>query len=173
MSFLQTKLMPLAKELAKKVLTALQGGWSTYRSFPKRAQVGIAVVLVALLFGGHYLLGLLTPADATGSTTPTVSLMSIGELSGTGSSIGIVGSVRSVTEASILSESGGTVKAISTSVGKTVGAGSVLASLDNASQRASVLQAEGAYEAALAARQGVSPTDVAGSARNTDRKSVV
>ena len=73
--------------------------------------------------------------------------------------------MRSIAEAMILAESGGTVRSVRTQQGQ-VQAGFVIAELDNASQRASVLQAEGVYDAAVAARNSVSPVDAAAAARN-------
>ncbi len=61
-----------------------------------------------------------------------------------------VGTVQAVSEASLQTEAGGRVTAVNTEIGKTVGAGTVIASIENSSERASVLQAEGAYEAAVA-----------------------
>lgn len=155
-----TALMLGAQALSKRV-------WEKYRSYSKRTQIIIAVVLVLLLLGSHSIIGYFTKTADSTDVPPTVTLSTIGELSGTGSTASVIGNVRSVTEASILAESGGKVTSVSTGLGKSVGAGAVLAQLDNASQRAAVLQAEGAYESALAARQGMSPTDIATNARNT------
>ncbi len=62
-----------------------------------------------------------------------------------------VGSVRAFTEAVITSESSGRVVTVNALLGQSVPAGYVLATLENASEQAAVLQAEGVYEAALAA----------------------
>lgn len=66
-----------------------------------------------------------------------------------------IGELRSVSEAQIQAEVGGRVTSVPVTAGAQVGAGSVIATLENASERASVLQAQGSYEAALAgAAQG-------------------
>jgi multidrug efflux pump subunit AcrA (membrane-fusion protein) len=78
----------------------------------------------------------------------------------------VIGTVRSRSEAEILSEAGGTVTAVHTSLGASVPAGFVIASLENSTEAAAVLQAEGAYDAAVASRASVSPTDAAATARN-------
>ncbi len=64
--------------------------------------------------------------------------------------VSFVGTVRSVSEAQIQSEIGGRVTGVYVKPGDIVSAGTILASLENTTQQASLLQAEGAYEAALA-----------------------
>jgi len=70
---------------------------------------------------------------------------------GSRNDISLVGTVRSFTEAAITAERGGRVTSVAATIGSTVQAGQVLVSLENAAERAAVLQAEGSYEAALAA----------------------
>jgi len=141
--------------------------WKRYRSLALWLQIIIGIVIiVGLLALGSFLSGLGAQSDTT-TTTPTVTLSTVGDLAGNGSSVGIIGSVRSITEADILAQSGGTVTGVHAEVGAQVPAGFVIASLDNASQEAAVLQAEGAYDSAVAAREGASPTDIASNARNT------
>ncbi len=141
--------------------------WSKYRALALWLQIVIGVLVVIALFALLIGIGKLGAPKATGDTLATVTLAPIAEISGGTSGVGVVGNVRSVTEASILAESGGVVRSVSTSVGGTVPAGFVIASLENASQRAAVLQAEGAYDAAVAARSGLSPVDIGTSALNT------
>lgn len=166
-----TKFVETASVKGKAILQGtglrLQNLWHSYRALSKRKQIGIAVAVVVLLLASHSIIGYFTKGPDSVDPAPTVTLSAVSELTGTGSSASVIGNVRSVTEASILAESGGKVTSVHTSLGKTVGAGSVLAQLDNASQRASVLQAEGAYESALASRQGMSPADITTNARNT------
>ncbi|MFM2381704.1 MAG: Barrel-sandwich domain of CusB or HlyD rane-fusion, partial [Candidatus Parcubacteria bacterium] len=61
-----------------------------------------------------------------------------------------VGVVEAISEAKLQAEAGGRITSVTTEVGKSVRAGAILATIENASERASVLQAQGAYEAALA-----------------------
>ncbi|MEK7099776.1 MAG: hypothetical protein AAB883_01385, partial [Patescibacteria group bacterium] len=142
--------------------------WRRYRGLKMWQQIAIAVVLVALIVGLITLLNSGKKEDSTDQLR-TVTLSSVGELSGTGGGVGVIGTVRSVTEANILAQTGGTVRSVNTSVGASVPAGFAIASLENASERASVLQAEGAYDAAIASRNAVSPKDSASEARNTYR----
>ncbi len=130
-------------------------------------QVVIAGVAIVALFALGIFLSPLGDSKNTSDTLASVTLAPISDITGGTSSLAVVGTVRSVTEASILAESGGVVKSVRTTLGAQVPAGFVLAELDNASQRAAVLQAEGAYDAAVAARSGLSPTDIGTSALNT------
>lgn len=140
--------------------------WSRYRGLSTWLQVAIGIVILIVL-GGLYALTHKSSAVNDETTLPTVSIARVDSLSGTGSSIAVIGAVRSITEASILAQSGGTITALHTRLGASVPAGFIIAELENASQRAAVLQAQGSYEAALAARSGVSPSDIAATARNT------
>lgn len=125
--------------------------WVWYRGRRGWQQIVIAILLAVLLIGGLALArGKSTPADA--SQTRTVTLSSVAELSGGTSGASIVGTVRSVTEADLLAQVGGTVRSVHTTIGAKIPAGFVLADLDNASEAAAVLQAEGAYDSAVAAR---------------------
>lgn len=78
-------------------------------------------------------------------------------------SLSLIGTVRAFTEAKITAEIGGRVTSVNTELGGTVGAGQVIATIENASEQASLLQAQGAYEAALASAAqsnvGVSEAD--------------
>jgi len=79
-----------------------------------------------------------------------VSLTTSSEFAG-GQSLSLIGSVRAFTEAKITSEKSGRVTGVNVNLGQQVSAGTILMTLENASERASVLQAEGVYEAAQAA----------------------
>lgn len=66
-------------------------------------------------------------------------------------SVSVIGTVRSISEAKITSERSGRVVSVPVTLGQSIISGAVIARLENASEQAAVLQAEGAYEAALAA----------------------
>ena len=153
--------------------------WARYRALRLWQQAVIALVALGALWG---IFSLLTggPAIEAANKSRSVVLKSVGELSGGESGGDFIGTVRSVTEANILAQSGGTVRAVHTTLGRAVPAGFIIAEIDNASERASVLQAEGAYEAALAARTitqrqnqntNLSLSEAQTSARNTYRSS--
>lgn len=141
--------------------------WYRYRLLPVRTQWILGVVAIVILVFGGYKLTHLGSSEIEQTALPTVTVASVSALSGSGTSVTVIGSVRSVTEADILAQSGGTVTSVNASVGDVVPAGFVIAELDNASQRAAVLQAEGAYEAAKASQSAASVSDIAASARNT------
>lgn len=80
-----------------------------------------------------------------------VATASVAELMGGSAGVSAVAEIKSVSEAKITTEQGGRISRVSATLGSRVGAGQVLAEVDNASQRAAVLQAEGIYEASKAA----------------------
>ncbi len=142
--------------------------WKRYRSLKTWQQVSIAV-LIALV-----LMALMVFARGGDTEEPalkgrTVTLATVSELAGTGGSVDLIGSVRSVTEANILAQNGGTVRSVRTRIGGTVPAGYIIAELENAAERASVLQAEGAYDAAVAGRSAQSLPDTEDAARDAYR----
>lgn len=142
--------------------------WLRYRGLRRWQQVAVALVVAALLVAG-IALARSGGNDEAAQKGRMVTLASVGELSGNGSNVDLIGTVRSVTEANILAQNGSTVRAVHTTIGRNVAAGSVLAELENAAERAVVLQAEGAYEAALAARSAQSLPDSENAARNAYR----
>lgn len=106
-------------------------------------------------------------------TTPEVAVAQVANLSG-GAGFAITGSVEALAEAQLKAEAGGRVTAVTTEIGKFVSAGQVIATLDNASERASLLSAQGAYEAALAAsRQGAVGIGEAETALATAKRNAV
>lgn len=90
------------------------------------------------------------PVEATPvAETPTVKLMSAATRQSV-STFSAIGTVRAVSEAQLKAEAGGQVTAVYTEIGKFVSAGAILAQTENARESASLLQAQGSYEAALA-----------------------
>lgn len=78
-----------------------------------------------------------------------VTVRQVSDLNG-GSNLSLIGTVRAVSQATVQAEVGGLVTSVPVALGQSVRAGSVIATLENASEYAALLQAEGAYEAALA-----------------------
>lgn len=77
----------------------------------------------------------------------------VGEISNIISPLSLVGTVESVSEATIRTESSGQLIRVNKKLGDRVFVGEVIATLENAAQRAAVLQAEGALDQAKAAKQ--------------------
>jgi len=80
---------------------------------------------------------------------PVVTLSTVGNI-GARSLFNAVGVVEAISEARLKVEAGGAVTGVYTEIGKPVKAGAILAQVDSARESASLLQAQGAYEAALA-----------------------
>jgi len=146
----------------------LRGLWRRYRALRPRYQIIIALTLIVVAF----LLSSILTGGKKDTDIPqirTVTLQTVADLGGSQNSASVIGNVRAVSEAVIRAEASGTVKYVSARIGSQVPAGFVIAELENSAQRAAVLQAEGAYDAAVAARASVSPEDSATAARNAYR----
>lgn len=94
---------------------------------------------------------------------PAVSVRNVGGLSGDGS-LALIGNVASVSEVKLESEASGRITNVRVQLGQDLKAGTTIATLANADQYASLLQAQGSYEAALAAAE---ISDVAADDANT------
>lgn len=118
-----------------------------------------AVLLLGVVTGVVIVSGLVATEEVLDEEVniPTVTVTTATEFAG-GQTLSLIGNVRAATEASVTSEQSGRVVSVPVSLGQTVSAGQVIATLESASQRAAVLQAEGVYDAAVAAsaQSGVS-----------------
>jgi len=129
-----------------------------------KTALGLVVVLIiagALL---SFVGGTVAPIEAQ-DQTPAVTVVSVADLSSNTSPLSIIGTVNSVSEATVRAEKSGEVKSVSHSLGDYVTAGTIIAQLENSSERAAVLQAQGVVEAATASA-GVSQTTL-GAAKDT------
>jgi len=97
--------------------------------------------------------------STTVSTIAHVDVTAVSSLSDKNSSLSLTGKVSSVSKATILAVSSGEIVSLSHSLGDYVNAGSIIASFENSSQRASLLQAKGMYDSAVASQKSVSPID--------------
>ena len=164
------KLLAALSGLPSFVFINLRFVWKRFMALPRFAQYTIGIVIVILsitLF--TFLRGSSVPA--TTENVRFVTLQTISELSGTRGSGSVLGSVRARSEATLFTETGGQVQKVHTTLGNRVGAGFVVAEFENNAELAAVLQAEGAYDAARAAQDAVSPTDAHDEAVNTYRSS--
>ena len=137
-------------------------------SFPRRYKIGAALALV-LLVAAALQLGGSAPAAEVADSVAHVELASVASLSNEGGPLPVTGKVASVSQASISALSGGQITSLPRKLGDRVAAGSVIASFENSSQQAAVLQARGSYESALAGQRAVSPVDSVAAARNAFR----
>jgi RND family efflux transporter MFP subunit len=164
-------IMSWVKTLGVRIRKGSARSWNWFKGRARWQQVAMVVVLLALIGGAVALArsGSTAPAD---DQIRTVTVQSVSSLGGGSDSVSIVGNVRSVTQADLLAQAGGTVEAVHAHIGSVVPAGYVVAELDNATERAQVLQAQGAYDAAVAAGTAVSPQDAETDARNAYRSAI-
>lgn len=113
----------------------------------KKIRVVVLVLLIALM--GYKLARNSPTPEITTALPPVVFVGSVADIAATDGA-SFVGTVRSVNEAQIQSEISGRITAVRVAPNETVSPGQILASLENASEAAALLQAQGAYEAALA-----------------------
>jgi multidrug resistance efflux pump len=126
--------------------------WKRFAALSRRTHIIIGVVAV-IVIGGVLVLAHRGSAASTANALPEVTLQSIDSFGGAGDSVDVLGTVQSVSEADLLAQSAGTVESVNTTLGATVPAGFVIASLDGSAASAAVLQAQGGYDAALAAEK--------------------
>ena len=126
-----------------------QSGWNTTKRW-------VVAIIGLIIVGGvvAYFIHQRTPNTAsTASTTPAVvQLAPVRDLNAT-STFSTVGTVTAVSEAHIQAEVGGQITSVPVQLGQQVTAGTVIARLENSAQEAALLQAKGAYDAALAGAQ--------------------
>ena len=119
----------------------------------------LGLVLAALVGGLAVRNSDVLPPDEESRTEPTLPVVSLTTAASYGdtASASIIGTARAVSEAAITPERSGRVGSVNVGLGDFVSAGTIIARLENRAEQAAVLQAEGAYEAALAsaAQSGV------------------
>ncbi len=116
-----------------------------------RKRMAILWVSVFVIFVGYKLFNQEKVAEtAPEQTLAEVEFLSVAEL-GAEASFDTIGKVEAVSEANLQTEAGGRVTNVNVKIGDAVSAGMVLATIESNNERASLVQAQGAYEAALAA----------------------
>lgn len=116
----------------------------------QQAVVGI-VLIIALFALSAALRGEDTATTGAGETKRAVMIVPLGELQSTDAPLSLTGKVTSVSEAIVRAESSGRMS-VYRKLGDFVPAGGIIGEFENATERAQVLSAEGAYQAAQAAR---------------------
>jgi multidrug efflux pump subunit AcrA (membrane-fusion protein) len=128
------------------------GLWKGFTKFSRRTQIIIIIVALVVVACITVLLRS-SSKTADANATPIVTVQSLGSFSLGADSVDVLGTVQSESEADISAQSAGNVTAVNTTIGATVPAGFVIANLDSSSASAGVIQAQGAYDAAVAAEQ--------------------
>ena len=106
----------------------------------------------ALVLGAGFLLRGKPTLEPPKSAIPhAVALRSVGELSAEVSPLSAVGTVSSKSEATVLAQKSGQITAVNRALGDAVYSGTVVAVIDNASERAALQQVQGVVDAASAA----------------------
>ena len=123
-----------------------------YKGSRTRTIIAGILILALIGFGVYALLpkGDSASDETTSSSTRSVELKSVAALSTNADDLAVVGIVQSQAEATVRTESSGQVTGVYRVLGDTVSAGSVIAEMDNATQRASVLSAQGGLQGAEA-----------------------
>jgi RND family efflux transporter MFP subunit len=157
--------------LLHTILTRVRAFFATiFKKFirfgKKFGWVKVTVGILALIIIGWTLVHMLSgkPQEVALNETRTVTLKSVAELSSESTPLEVAGTVSSKSQAQVRAEAGGQITAVNYSLGDYVQAGAIIASTENASQRAAVAQAQGAVSAASAGAS-VSQTGLA-SAKN-------
>ncbi len=137
----------------------LRHPWHTLRALPKPALAGGGVVLACLIaIGVHAAVRSAPTAQNANAEIPRVMVESVANLAGVSGPLEVTGTVASLSQATILAQTSGELVTLSSQLGDHVTAGDVIGQFDNNSQRAAVEQAQGAYDAALAALELASNT---------------
>ncbi len=130
-----------------------------YSWYGKRVVNGVVAAAAVLL-----VIGIVVSKggeDVPQNTTAAPRAVQVRPLSELGMvrTVEVIGTVRSVDEAMLQSETGGRVTRVPVALGDRVGPGAIIVEIENSSERATLIQAQGAYEAAQA-RAAQSTTDV-------------
>jgi multidrug resistance efflux pump len=125
--------------------------WTLFRSLKPLYQLGAGALLVVVI-GTGIVLSKKNVSQEAPSDVPTVSVATIGGLAGNSSGSSVIGTVKSLSQADIFAQTAGTVTQINTHVGALVPAGFVIAAINNTTESAQVLQAQGVYDGAIATR---------------------
>ena len=115
-------------------------------------KVGVVLVALGVIFLGYKFIFVSTKAQVIENPQRVVELINIGDLANSSTTIPLVGIVTSVSEAKIQAETSGKLTKVYKKLGDKVIAGQIIAEFENSSERAAVLQAQGAFESAKAGR---------------------
>ena len=141
--------MNFIKQKDQAMLTAKKiWGRFSRLSLRDRSMVIGAIILVLILIAN--LSGSDNISESTTSGVREVRVASIAELSSHSLPLSLLGTVTSRNEATIRAEASGKIVGVYKKLGDYAEAGAVIAEFENSTERAQLLQAQGAYEAAKA-----------------------
>ncbi len=127
-----------------------------FTRMPKRfIAIGVILLVLGAIAGFNLFSKTPPPILNTLVQTPQVQVTSVGNLSSAIDPLSVTGTVTSLTQATILAQTSGQITSLPYSLGSTVRVGSIIATFENASQKAIVLQTEGVYDSARAMRNRV------------------
>src|SRR3989338_1607489 len=138
----------LIQTIGKHIKKYAEGFWALSKTM---RTIILVVIVLACAFSIRFL-GQKEVVNDTAFLGRTVSVARVLDLSVNAIPLPLLGTVTSRSEATIRAEMGGKIIEVYQKLGDYVGAGKVIAEFENAGERASVLQAEGAYEAANAGK---------------------
>lgn len=139
--------MQILIAVAKDIINQIRN----HKPNTKKGWVALMVFFVLLGIGVKFFFFSNAATVEETDNRPTLVVLAPAASYATENSISLVGTVRAVNEAQIKTDRGGLVTSVRVKAGDLVTAGTIIATLENASEYASLLQAEGIYEAAQAA----------------------
>lgn len=140
-------------------MNLLKKTFALIRHLPKLYSIGgVVVIAVVVVVGVNHFNKTAPGAQVAISNLSHVQVATVSDLSSQAGPLSIIGKVTSLSQATILAQTSGEITVLSHSIGDHVDAGDIIAEFENSSQRAAVLQAQGAYDAAQAALAKASGT---------------
>ncbi len=126
--------------------------WNWYKELTRAKQIVVALILILIVVTLVRSLNRTTATTDVTNSPRVVKLASVSDLANNGSSLPLLGTIISTSEATVRAESSGKLTRVYKKLGDYVSAGSVIAEFENSGERAAVMQAEGAYDAAKTSR---------------------
>lgn len=126
--------------------------YNTVQFWLGRKAVRGGLLVTILLIGTYFAISTRSgEAEIVAEELPPIVTVTNAQSFAGQSTINLIGTVRAFSEASITAEKAGRVTSVRVGLGDQITAGTIIATIENASEQASVLSAQGSYEAALAA----------------------
>lgn len=126
--------------------------WNWFWNLNRNGKIALGIFLAILIAIPVLFFNKAEEAKTETVAVRQVELVNVGEISNITSPLSLVGTVESVSEATVRAESSGQLTRVYKKLGDRVYAGEIIAQFENAGERAAVLQAEGALEQAKAGR---------------------